>query len=104
MSPIWWVIICGAVATYLLRASFILAAARLGDVDPRVEQVLQMIPAAALGALALPALLLVDGSLTLAPARIAAAAVAMLVAWRTRNLGLTVVVGLSVYAAVDSVL
>lgn len=101
MSPIAWAIVGGAAATYLLRASFILAAARLGNLDPRVVRVLQMIPAAALGALALPALLLVDGSLTFAPARLTAAAVAMLVAWRTRNLGLTVLAGLGVYTLVD---
>lgn len=101
MTPMWIVILGAAAVSYLLRSGFMIWASRLGELPPLTRRVLELIPSAALGALAIPAVFIVDGQFTLSTPRLVSAAIAALIAWRTRNLALTVVVGLLAYAAIN---
>lgn len=92
-------IVCIGAATYALRLSLIGLAGRV-SLPPLVERALRYVPVAALTALVVPDL--VGGTagsaagwalLTQNP-RLWAGIVAALVAWRTRNVLLTVVAGM----------
>lgn len=82
------------VGTVLLRGSVVVLAERMGDVPPRVQEVLRMIPAASLAALVTPALFRPEGTLDLLSPELLAGVLAVAVAWRTKNLFATIVVGL----------
>ena len=86
-----------------MRASFLAFAHRLADVPPAVQRVLRQIPPAALASLVVPALLRSEGHLDLWNARLVAGLVAALVAWRTRNIALTLVVGMGLVMLIDAV-
>lgn len=103
---LWGVILAIAVGTFAARVSFIVLFGRLQRVPPSVERLLSFVAPAALAALVLPSLLLVDGTLVLATgnARLVAGAAAALVAWRTENLLATVVVGMAAFWALRFVL
>jgi branched-subunit amino acid transport protein len=77
-----------------MRASFLAAAHRLANVRPGLQRLLRQIPPAALASLVFPALLRPDGVIDLWQPRLAAGLVAALVAWRTRNIAVTLAVGL----------
>lgn len=80
--------------TLTLRASVLVFAEKLGHVPPRVQHVLRMIPPAALAALVSPALLRPRDSLELVSPESLAGLLALVVAWRTRSLLSTILVGL----------
>lgn len=80
--------------TLTLRASVLVFAEKLGHVPPRVQQVLRMIPPAALAALVSPALLRPRDTLELVSPESLAGLLALVVAWRTRSLLATILVGL----------
>ena len=89
--------VLAGLVTYAVRAVFFLAAGRMTELPPPVREVLRMIPAAALAALAIPPLLRPDGpttALTLLSPELVAGILAGLVAWRTRNLAATIAVGI----------
>lgn len=94
LSAGWVVIAAGALVTYSLRAVFFVFAGRLTAVPPLVREGLRMIPAAALAALVAPAVLRPAGDLVLLGPRPLAAAIAAVVAWRTRNVAVTIAVGM----------
>ena len=94
MSRIWVAIILSGIGTYLMRASFLVFAHRLADVPPSVQRLLRQIPPAALAAIVVPALLRPQGFFDVWQPRLLAGAVAALVAWKTRNIALTLVVGI----------
>lgn len=91
----WWAIAGVGMTTLIIRASFLVGPERLATVSGKGRIMLDMVPAAALGALALPALVTIDGELTLDPARLVAGMAAMLVAWRWRSILLTLVAGIA---------
>jgi branched-subunit amino acid transport protein len=91
----WTTILLAAVGTFAMRASFLAAAHRLAEVPPRIRRLLRQIPAAALAALVLPALVRPGDEFALLQSRLPAGVLAALVAWRTRNVALTLVVGLA---------
>lgn len=95
MNRVWAVILVSGAGTYAMRASFLAAAHRMATVPPWVARLLRQIPPAALAALVLPALVRADGRLDLLHPRLAAGALAALVAWRTRNVGATLVAGMA---------
>jgi branched-subunit amino acid transport protein len=101
VSPIWPAIVISGAGTYAMRASFLGIAHRMATVPPVLSRVLRQIPPAALAAIVLPALLRPEGRLDLLQPRLLAGAVAALVAWRTRNVGLTLVVGMALLAALQ---
>ncbi len=82
------------IGNVVLRGSALLFAERLRDVPPRTQAVLRMIPPATLAALVAPALLLPEGTFTPLGPQALAGLVALAVAWRTRNLLATIIVGL----------
>lgn len=102
MSRIWTAIVVAGIGTYAMRASFLVFAHRLADVPPGVQRLLRQIPPAALAAIVAPALLRPEGQLDLLQPRLAAGVVAAVVAWKTRNIALTLVVGMAVLMLLDA--
>src|SRR5947199_7362322 len=92
---ILWLILAIGLGTYLMRLSFILLLGRR-PLPAAVWQVLRLVPPAVLSALIVPALLLPGGQLDLTTgnARLLAGLLAALVAWRTKNVLLTLGTGL----------
>ena len=102
MSRLWLAVLLGGIGTFSMRASFLMAAHRMADVPPVVQRILRQIPPAALASIVVPALLHEDGQLSLWNGRLLAGLVASLVAWRTRNVGLTLVVGMVTLLAIQA--
>lgn len=103
----WLAIVLSGVATYAVRASFFLLAGRMTALPHRVREMLRMIPAAALAALAIPPLFRPDGADTafvLVSPELLAGVVAGLVAWRTKNLLATIAAGLVAVLALQAVI
>ena len=98
MNTLWvWTIIFGAgIITYALRLSFVLLLGRL-NVPEVLIRGLRYVPPAVLSALVLPAFVYqgTELSLTWQNPRLVAGAVAAVVAWRTGNIILTLVVGMA---------
>lgn len=101
MSSVWAAIFLAGAGTFAMRASFLAAATRLGSLPRPVLRVLRQIPPAALASLVLPAIVRPEGHLDLSAPQIPAAAIAGLVAWRTRNVALTLVVGLGLLMGLE---
>jgi len=95
VSRVWTTIVLAGAGTFAMRASFLAAASRLAVVPPFAQRLLRQIPPAALASLVAPALLRPGGDLGLIQPRLAAGLLAAVVAWRTRNAALTLVVGLA---------
>ena len=92
-----WLAIAGVTASgFVTRASFVVFGARL-KLPPLVEQALRFAPAAVLGAIVAPALLLRDGHVepSLGNYRLLAALVAGLVMWRTKSIIGTIAAGMA---------
>jgi len=101
VSTAWLTIVLASLGTFVLRASFLVFAGRLVDLPPGAQRVLRQIPPAVLAALVIPTLLRPDGHLDLWQPELLAGVVAGLVSWRTRNVGLTLVVGMAVLVALQ---
>ena len=101
MNRVWPVILISGAGTYAMRASFLAAAHRLAEIPPALARVLRQIPPAALAAIILPALVRPDGEFDLYQPRVLAGLVAALLAWRTRNVGLTLVAGMAVLVGIE---
>lgn len=95
MSGVWAAIAVSAVGTFAMRASFLAAAHRMATLPPPVRRVLRQIPPAALAALVVPAVLAPSGTVDLVQPYLPAGLLAAAVAWRTRNVALTLVVGMA---------
>ena len=95
MSTAWAAILLAGAGTFAMRASFLAAADRLAVLPARVRRVLRQIPPAALASLVLPSLVRPEGSFDILAPQLPAGILAGLVAWRTRNVALTLVVGLT---------
>lgn len=98
MSPVaqfWLLIIALALGTWSMRSWPIILHGHVPH-PPWLERLLKHVPVAALTALVVPgALYLHQGSTyTFAPARTIAAVLALLAAWRTKNVLVTLVVGM----------
>jgi branched-subunit amino acid transport protein len=91
-----WLVICGmALATYLLRASFLLLPDRM-VLPPALQRALTYVPAAVLTAMWAPELILQKGvpTLALGNERLLAGLFAIAVAWRFRLSFVTIIAGL----------
>ncbi len=95
MTTFWWVMIVSGLATFAIRLSFILLIGER-EVAPWARRALRLVPPAVLTAIIVPEMLLPGGELdvSLSNGRLLAGALAALVAWRTRNVVLTIVVGM----------
>ncbi|GAA0603131.1 hypothetical protein GCM10009547_00830 [Sporichthya brevicatena] len=94
MSRTWAAIVLAGIGTFAMRASFLALAHRLSEVPPWAQRILRQIPPAALAALVIPALVRPHGEIDLWQPRLAAGLLAALVAWRTKNVALTLVIGI----------
>lgn len=94
----FWVVMaaCG-LATYLIRLTPILLVGSRGF-PPWIARALRFVPPAVLTAIILPEVLISGGriALDLSNARLPAALAAALIAWKTRNTILTILVGMLV--------
>ena len=102
MNRVWVAIVVSGAGTFAMRASFLAAARRLTQVPPGLARLLRQLPPAALAALVIPALLRPEGRLDLLHPRLLAGAFAALVAWRTGNVGLTIITGMGILVAVQA--
>lgn len=102
MSRVWIAIVLAGIGTYAMRASFLVFAHRLDDVPPRIQRLLRQIPPAALAAIVVPAFLRPEDQIDLWQPRFVAGVVAALIAWRTRNIALTLVLGIGVVMLIDA--
>ncbi len=102
MNRTWTAIVLAGIGTFAMRASFLAFAHRLVDVPPWAQRILRQIPPAALAAIVIPVLLRPEGDLDLWQPRFLAGVVAAVVAWRTRNIALTLVVGIGIVMVIDS--
>ncbi len=91
---VWLLFLVIAMGTFLLRLSVIALWGKIGTVPDSIERGLRFIPPAVLSALVLPAVSTSDGYFEIGP-RMAAGLVAVLVAWKTRNVFLTIVAGMA---------
>lgn len=89
------VFLIGGLLTFAIRFSFIYLLGR-GSLPVNVRRLLRFVPAAVLSAIISPELLLHSGGLdlTLQNTRLLAGVVAVVVAWRTKNVLLTILVGM----------
>ena len=92
--------VCGARDVRHARV-FLVFAHRMAEVPPWLRRVLRQIPPAALASLVAPALLRPEGHIDLFQGRLWAGAVAAFVAWRTRNIAITLVVGMGLLILID---
>ncbi len=92
---VWLLFVLIGVGTFALRYSLIALLGRVQRVPPALERALRFIPPAVLAAIATPALVHVDGALVAGP-RLFAGLIAIVVAWRTKNVLATIVVGMVV--------
>jgi branched-subunit amino acid transport protein len=92
---IWVVILAAGVLTYTTRLSFILLFEKLNLPD-WVKRALRFVPPTVMSAIILPELLMDNGVLRLLPVnpRLVAGAIAVLIAWRSRNVLLTILSGM----------
>ncbi|MXR51375.1 AzlD domain-containing protein [Halovenus sp. WSH3] len=92
---VWLAIVFAGVGTYALRASFLFLFERFGDVPDGVETALEMVPAAVLSALVVPAVVAPEGAIAvIGNGRVPAALVAAAVAWYTESILATILSGL----------
>ena len=93
---IWLVMLVGGLLTFATRLSFILLLHRI-RVPEWFRRGLRFVPVAVLSAIILPELTKPDGTLFLSwrNPQLLAGAVAILVAWRTKNVILTIIAGMA---------
>ncbi len=93
---LWLTIIIAGILTAAIRLSFIVFLHRF-EIPLWVQRALNFVPAAVLSAIIFPALFSPTGALDLSPGntRLLAGTLAALVAWRTKNVLLTIVAGMS---------
>lgn len=101
----WVTVLAMGAVTYGVRLAPILLLGRM-PLPPLVLRALRYVPAAVLSAIVFPELLLRDGALavTAANPRLIAGIVAGLVAWRTRNMLLTLIAGMAALWGISAVL
>jgi len=101
---LWLTIIAAGLITFAIRLSFILLWGRV-DIPLWLQRSLRFVPPAVLTAIIFPELFLPSGSLNLSlgNARLIAGILAGLVAWRTRNIILTILVGMGVLLLLQSI-
>ena len=100
---IWLAIALAALVTLIERGTFLLTQ-REAPLPPLVRRCLRFVPASVFAAITVPALAQPSGN-SIGPIdlRLLAGVVAAAVSWRTRNVGLTLVVGMVVLTALRQV-
>jgi branched-subunit amino acid transport protein len=93
---IWITILLAGLLTFLIRGSFIFLMGRW-QMPEWLGRALRFVPPAVLSAIVFPEVLYQNGTLNIAAGnlRLWAALLAALVAWRTRNIFLTILAGMA---------
>lgn len=94
---IWAVIAAAGVATFAIRGSFVYLFGRVDEVPEPVMRALRYVPPAVFAALVAPSLVVVDGSVAVAPGneRLLAGVVAAAATWYAeKNILVTISVGM----------
>lgn len=94
---IWLIMLALALGTFLIRISFIVLFSKQ-EVNPLILRALRFVPASVLSALVIPQILTRNNSIqiSLANPQLIAGIVAALIAWRTKNVPLTILGGMVV--------
>ncbi len=102
---LWLTIVAAGLLTFLIRLSFIALLGRL-TMPEWFHRALRFVPAAVLSAIIVPELVIRNAVLDVSPfnARLLAGVVAGAVAWRTRNVLLTIVAGMLALLVLQAVL
>lgn len=102
---LWLTILACGVVTFLIRFSFIAMHGRVTMPD-WFTRALTFVPVAVLSAIMLPEILIQDNALVLTPfnARLLAGILAVVVAWRTKNVWATIGVGMVVLWGIQFVM
>jgi len=102
---LWLTMLGMGMVTYAIRLSFILLLGRV-EIPVRIRQALRFVPPVVLSAIIFPELLRPQGRLDLSPGnvRLLAGLLAALVAWRTRNVLLTIAVGMGALWILQAIL
>lgn len=102
-STFWLVAVLVGVGTFALRASFIYLLGSL-EVSETTARALRLVPAGVLAALIVPTLLFLPqtSDLSLWHPRLVAGLAAILVAWYTKNVLLTLITGMGVLWALQA--
>jgi branched-subunit amino acid transport protein len=95
LTKLWLAIIGMGLITYAIRLSLIVLLERV-EITTRVRQALRFVPPAVLSAIVFPELLQPSGSLDISASnvRLLAGLLAIVVAWRTKNVLLTIAMGM----------
>lgn len=93
---IWLVLIVTGIITYAIRLSFIILFEHK-DIPPTLQRWLRYVPPAVFAAIIFPEIFIRDGSVVISPGnpRLVAGLIAALVAWRTKNVLLTILIGMA---------
>lgn len=93
---LWSIMLGIGILTYGVRLSFILLMERI-EVPNILQRALRFVPVAVFSAIIFPELLVHEGvlNLSLSNARLLAGILAALVAWRTKNVVFTILVGMT---------
>ena len=96
LTALWLTMLTAGLLTYAIRLSFILLLERWQPPD-LLRRALRFVPAAVFAAIIFPELVFRNGSLYLSPAnpRLLAGLLAVLIAWRTKNVLVTIGVGMA---------
>ena len=102
---IWLTMFFAGLVTFGIRLSFIELLGKI-ELPPPLRRALRFVPPAVLTAIIFPELLLHDGSLniSLGNPRLLAGLLAVLVAWRTKNAVLTILVGMAALYLLQAIL
>ena len=97
MSDIWVIMLAVGMLTFVTRLSFIVLLERW-QTPPLLKRALRFVPVSVLTAIIAPELVMPSGTLdfSLGNARLLAGLVAIVVAWKTRNIVWTIVAGMGV--------
>jgi branched-subunit amino acid transport protein len=95
MTTLWLTMIVAGIITYIIRLSFILLLEKI-KVSEQIQRALSLVPPAVFSAIIFPDLFLKNGNLAihLGNGRLISGLLAILVAWRTRNIVFTVLAGM----------
>lgn len=95
-TEIWITLLGMGLITFAIRASFLLFSEHF-TLSRRLERALKYVPAAVLAAIITPTLVLPEGQidLSITNVRLLAGIIAAIVAWRSRSILLTIVVGMA---------
>lgn len=103
MPDVWLAIMLAGSGTFAMRASFVAFAHRLAEVPPWADRILRQIPPAALSAIILPAIVRPEGTIDVLQPRLVAGIAAALIAWKTKSVLLTLVLGILGLMALEAI-